>query len=126
MIDGLVAGKLYGRPVERVGKGGKPFAVARVRASSGEGEPLFVNVIAFDAAPAAALWALEDGDSVALAGSLTPRVWTDKQGNTRPSLDMVAHQVLTAYQVAHKRYAMDPDGARAQDDEAAPGPWNGE
>lgn len=109
MIDGLIAGKLYGQPAERMGKAGKSFAVAKVRAASGDGESLFVNVIAFDAAPCAALLALGDGDSVALSGSLTPKVWTDKQGNARPSLDMVAAQVLTAYHVTKKRKAMAGD-----------------
>jgi len=107
MIDGLIAGKLYGAPEQRKGKGGNAFTVAKVRAAAGDGESLFVNVIAFDAAPCTALLALADGDSVALSGTLTPKVWTDKQGNTRPSLDMVAHQVLTAYHVKRKRAAMD-------------------
>lgn len=68
-----------------------------------------MNVIAFDDEPVAALLRLGDGDSVALAGSLTPKVWTDKEGNTRPSLDMVAHQVLIAYHVTKKRKAMHQD-----------------
>lgn len=53
-----------------------------------------------------ALLALAEGDSVALSGSLTPKTWTDKEGNTRPALDLVAHQVLTAYAVTRKRNAM--------------------
>ena len=60
-------------------------------------------MIAFDTEVVDGLLALGDGDSVALSGSLTPRVWTDKQGNHRPSLDMVAHQVVTAYHVQHRR-----------------------
>lgn len=111
MIDGLVGGKLYGQPTERTSKTGKPFAIAKVRAAAGDGESLFVNVIAFDNEPVAALLGLGDGDSVALAGSLTPKVWTDKEGNTRPSLDMVAHQVLTAYHVTRKRKAMHQDAS---------------
>ena len=108
MIDGLIAGKLYGQPTERTSKSGKPFALAKVRAAGGDGESLFVNVIAFDAAPCTALLALGDGDSVALSGSLTPKVWTDKEGNARPGLDLVAHQVLTAYHVTRRRNAMHP------------------
>jgi hypothetical protein len=54
-----------------------------------------VNLIAFDAAPCAALLALRDGDSVAAAGPLNPKVWTDKQGNTKPALDLVAHRVVS-------------------------------
>ena len=96
MIDGLIAGKIFGDTEQRAGKGNSPFAVAKVRAATSEGEVLFVNVIAFDDVPRAALSELRDGDSVAIAGSLTPKVWTDKQGDTRPALDMVAHRVLAA------------------------------
>lgn len=78
MIDGLIAGKVYGQPVQRTAKTGKPFAVAKVRVSAGDGEGVFVSVIAFDAAPCAALLALGEGDAVSMAGTLTPKVWTDK------------------------------------------------
>ena len=106
MIDALISGKLYGAPAQRTSKTGKPFALAKVRAAAGDGESVFVNVIAFDDAPVAALLALGDGDSVALSGSLTPKTWTDKEGNARPGLDLVAHQVLTTYHVTKKRNAM--------------------
>ena len=111
MIDALIAGKLFGQPTERTGKSGKSFAVAKVRAAAGDGAGLFVNVIAFDEAPCNALLALRDGDSVALSGSLTPKVWTDREGNTRPALDLVAHQVLTSYHVSRKRAAVRPQPA---------------
>ena len=111
MIDALIAGRLHGQPTARTGKSGKPFAVAKVRAAAGDGESLFVSVIAFDEAPCKALLALSDGDSVALSGSLTPKVWTDRDGNTRPSLDLVAHQVLTSYHVTRKRAAVRPPPA---------------
>lgn len=110
MIDGLVSGKLYGTATERTGQSGRPFVVAKVRAATGEGESLFVNVIAFDDKAKAALLALDDGDSVALAGTLTPKVWTDKQGDARPALDMVTHAVLTAYHVRRKRKAVQRGG----------------
>ncbi|HQQ69093.1 MAG TPA: single-stranded DNA-binding protein [Alicycliphilus sp.] len=97
MIDALISGKLYGQPTERIGKSGKAFAVAKVRATAGDGESLFVNIIAFDAGPCAALLALADSDSVALAGSITPKAWTDKQGNSRPSLDMVSLPISSVF-----------------------------
>ena len=100
MIDGLVAGKVFGEPEQRMGRGDSPFVVAKLRAQTGDGETLLVNVIAFDAAPRAALLVLRDGDAVAVAGSLTPKVWTDKQGNTRPALDLVAQRVLAVNQYA--------------------------
>jgi single-stranded DNA-binding protein len=103
MIDGLIGGRIYGTPGERTGQNGKLFVTAKVRAAGGDGEPLFVNVIAFSDEAIAALLALNDGDSVTLSGELTPKVWTDKNGDTRPALDMVAHVVMSAYQVVHKR-----------------------
>jgi single-stranded DNA-binding protein len=117
MIDGLVSGKLYGGAQSRTGQSGKTFVTCKVRAATGDGESLFVNVIAFDDAAKAALLALDDGDSVALAGTLTPKVWTDKSGTTRPALDMVAHAVLTAYHVQRKRQAVQ---TRRRGDEPMP------
>jgi single-stranded DNA-binding protein len=110
MIDGLIVGKLHGAPDLRNDKNGKPFAVGKVLATPSDGDQLIVNVIVFDADARTALMALEDGDSVALAGSLTPKVWTDKQGNTRPALDMIAQQVMTTYHARSKQLAMSPDG----------------
>lgn len=95
MIDGLVAGRLYGEAERRTDKAGKAYTLAKVRASTAEGEVLFINVIAFDEGLCASLHHLHDGDSVALSGSLNPRVWTDKQGNARPALDMVAHRLIS-------------------------------
>lgn len=129
MIDALVAGKLYGLAEERESKQGKAFAVAKVRAAAGDGQSLFVSVIAFDGETCAALLALDDGDPVALAGTLTPRAWTDKDGNARPALDLVAHGLMTPYHVTRKRRAMaarGPAPATGPDGEAWPDvnePW---
>ena len=74
MIEGLIAGKVYGRPEQRVGNNsGKPFVTAKVRAATSGGEMLFVNILAFDPTAQAALLALSDGDAVSLAGTLTQR-----------------------------------------------------
>jgi single-stranded DNA-binding protein len=105
MIDALIAGKLYGKPRQLTAKNGNPYATAKVRAAAGDGESLFVNVIAFNGGACVALLALDDGEPVALSGSLTPKVWTDREGQPRPALDMVAHQVLTTYHVTRKRAA---------------------
>lgn len=58
MIDALIAGKVFGQPNTMTSKAGKPFATAKVKAAAGEGEALFVNVIAFDSDTVAALLAL--------------------------------------------------------------------
>jgi single-stranded DNA-binding protein len=109
MIDALIAGKLYGQPKAKTAKNGNQFATAKVRAAAGDGESLLVSVIAFSQTAVAALLALEDGDSVALAGELTPRVWTDREGNAKPAADLVAQVVTTAYHVGRKRKAVQPE-----------------
>lgn len=97
MIDGLVAGRLMGEASRRVDKAGRGYIVARVLARNRADEEFIVNVIAFDEAAGQALVALRDGESLSLSGGLTPKVWTDKQGIVRPSLDMVATHVLSAH-----------------------------
>jgi len=106
MIEALVSGKLHGQPVQKIAKTGKPFVVAKVRAHAGEAD-VFVNVIAFSPAACQDLLALGEGDAVALAGSLAPKAWTDREGVARPSLDLVATQVLSAYHVTRKRKAFE-------------------
>lgn len=118
MIDAILSGRIYGTPAEKTsGKTGKRFVTAKVRAAAGDGESLFVNIIAFDGSVCAGLLALSDGDSCSLSGALTPKVWTDRDGQARPALDLVAHGLLTSYHVARKRKALQ---AADQDDAKAP------
>lgn len=105
MIHALITGRIHGTPAQRTSQTGKYFVVASVRATAGNNEALFVSVIAFDEQPQAALLALCDGEAVSLSGALTPKVWTSKSGEARPSLDMVAHAALSAHTVARKRKA---------------------
>lgn len=109
MIDAMIGGKLHGKPVQRTGSSGKPFVTCKVRTPLADGESIFVNVITFDRATGAALLALDDGDSVALSGSLTPKAWSDKNGEAKPVLDLVAHCALTAYHLTRKRRAVRGD-----------------
>jgi hypothetical protein len=110
MIDALIAGKLYGATKRGTSKTGKPFTTALVRTTAGNGESLMVSVIAFDDTAQAAIQALGDGDSISLAGSLTPKVYEARSGEYRPALDMVAHAVLTTYHVKRKRQVMEQGG----------------
>jgi single-stranded DNA-binding protein len=95
MIEALISGKMQGQPSEKMATTGKPFVTAKVRVHAGDAD-VFVNVIAFSESACAALLALQSGDAVSLAGSLTPKAWTDREGVVRPALDLVASQVLTA------------------------------
>ena len=94
MIEGLVAGNIWGEPEKRAGKNNSIFVVAKVRAQGTQPELVIVNVIAFDNGVSQALLALRDGDAVSLSGSLLPKVWIDKQGVSRAALDMIAGRVL--------------------------------
>ena len=94
MIEGLIAGHIWGDPESRAGKNNTLFVVAKVRAQGTQPELVIVNVIAFDPVAGKALLQLQDGDAVTLSGSLNPKVWIDKQGVSRSALDMVATRVL--------------------------------
>jgi single-stranded DNA-binding protein len=111
MIDALIAGRLHGQPKKMTGKSGKVFVVCKLRVAAG-GEQIFCNVIAFETPTCEALLALAAGDSVALAGSLTPKAWADRDGVPRGTVDVTAHSVVTPYHVTRKRQAMaqKPDG----------------
>lgn len=111
MIDGLIAGKLHGKPEQRTSKSGNAFVTCMVRVAT-EADPLFVSVIAFDKTACTALFALDAGDTVALSGSLTPKVYQPKDGSpARPALDMVASAVLTPYHIKRKRQAAESQSA---------------
>lgn len=104
MIDALIAGRLHGKPVERFGReSGRRFATAKVRASTAKGDTVFADCIAFNATVVDALLALDEGDTIALSGEADLKTWTDKEGQARPSLDLVVHAVLTPYHVRRKR-----------------------
>jgi single-stranded DNA-binding protein len=94
MIEGLIAGHIWGDPEKRVGKNNSIFVVAKVRAQGSQPELVIVNVIAFDNTACKALLERRDGDAVSLSGSLLPKVWIDKQGVSRAALDMIAGRVL--------------------------------
>jgi single-stranded DNA-binding protein len=121
MIDGLVSGRIHGAPTERTTKAGKPFATAKLRVALRDGATQFVNVIAFDEVAVDALLALSDRDSVAIAGELTVGVYEPENGAARPTLDLLAHSVLTEYHVARKRKAVRGGNAPLPFDDELPG-----
>ena len=106
MIDALTGGSLHGTPVNRIGASGKAFVGAKVITPTGNGDRVLVNVIAFDENVRNALMTLNNGDSVALSGMLTPRVWTPPNSEPRAALGIVAHSITTSYHITRKRQIM--------------------
>lgn len=112
MLETLASGKVYGKPQQRASRdGAHQFVTAKLRCAGGDGETLFVNVIAFSDTAKAALLALDDGEPVALAGTLRVGVWKAPNGEARPQLDLTASAVLTVHHVRRKRAAIQGDGA---------------
>ena len=106
MIESLVSGKLHGKPTQRMSKSGRPFVTAKMRVATGADESHFVNVTAFSDTAQAALLALDDGDGVAVAGSLSVKTWVNREGVTVPDIGIIAAQVLTTYHLKRKRQAV--------------------
>lgn len=105
MIDGLIGGKLYGKPEQGKCSNGNQYVTAKVKTAAGDGELVFVSVITFDKEVCNSLLVLDNGDSVCLSGSLTPKVWIPPKGEPRPSLSMLAHAIITPYHLNGKRQA---------------------
>jgi len=101
MISALIQGTLKGVATQRMGK--VPFVTATVRTPTDGEEATFVSVIAFDDAAQNALLTLSAGEPVALAGTLTPAVWVNKEGEPRPQLKMIVNAVLTIAAARRKR-----------------------
>lgn len=106
MIDALIQGKLIKAPESRTTKTGKPMASARLRVATADpAASVLCGVVAFEPEAVAALLALGESDAVSVAGPLKVGTWTDKEGNTRPSLDVVADRVLSVYAIRKQRAA---------------------
>jgi len=106
VIDALIQGRIFGKPSQRTASNGNSFVIAKLRTQMANGEVSFINVITFSESAGAALLALEDGDTAALAGELKVSTFTPKDGAARPSIDLTAHAVLTEYHVQRKRRAV--------------------
>ncbi len=115
MIDGLVSGRIFGKPENRTGRKESRYVAARIIVTT-EQQKITAHVIAFDEQAQLALLALDDGDAVCVAGTLTPKLHEDKNGTIKPALDVVAHAVLSAYDVQHKRSALQDIRAAPLDD----------
>lgn len=95
MIRALVTGELRADPQQRMGKSGKPYALARLSVPMTDQGRVSCSLIAFESEAVARLLQLRAGASVAAAGTLKVGTFTGNDGTTRPSLDMVADEIAS-------------------------------
>jgi single-stranded DNA-binding protein len=102
MISVLATGKIIVAPTQRTGSSGKEFTTVTL-ACPANGDDVSVSVICFGATAQQQLLALSKGDTISVVGKAQPKIYTAKTGEQRPSLDVVAEQVMSAYQLKTKR-----------------------
>lgn len=91
MIRALVIGTLHEAPVARVGKSGKPFTTAKLRADTTDGA-VWCSLIAFGE-QAEALKEQKVNAAISVAGRATPSAWLDKSGEPKAGLSVVVDQL---------------------------------
>lgn len=106
MIDALITGKLHAPASKLTSKAGNPFVKVRLIVHSADGGSLFVGLVAFDDTVQGELMAMSQGDSVAVAATLTPRAYIDRNGEAAPAMEGIAHHVTSPYHIRKKRKAM--------------------
>ena len=107
MLNVLITGKLVKDPRSGIGKNGSDWTSVSVRVpvqpdSEGAADSIFCSVIAFGD-EAAKLARLSSGDAVSVSGTAKLSTWTGKDGVTKPTMDVQATGILTAYQLRQKR-----------------------
>lgn len=95
MIRALIAGELRADPQQRVGKNGKPYALARLSVPMADQGRVSCSLIAFEAEAVTRLLQLRAGASVAAAGTLKVGTFDGTDGTVRASLDMVADEIAS-------------------------------
>lgn len=95
MIRALVVGELRADPQQRMGKNGKPYALARLSVPMGDQGRVSCSLIVFEAEAVTRLLQLRAGASVAAAGTLKVGVYEGNDSATRASLDMVADEIAS-------------------------------
>jgi hypothetical protein len=104
MIESIVSGRLSERPHQRIDATGRPFITATVRVLTGdENQPYrHVKVNAYGDKPKMALLGLEDGEAMAVTGTLS--VWTavNSEGTITPRFCITAVRVMSLYRAQER------------------------
>lgn len=93
MIAIQLSGTVSKAPETRTTQKGGQFAFTTVRVSSADGDQ-YLNVTCWDSALVETLTSLKQGDPVTVIGSGKLFTWTDRGGNTRPSLGVTASRII--------------------------------
>ena len=93
MIRALLTGTLYEIPVTRMGKTGKPFTTAKLKADTVNGS-IWCSLVAFGEQGEALAEQCANA-AISIAGRATPTAWIDKTGEAKAGLDVVVDQIAT-------------------------------
>lgn len=108
MLNVLITGKLAKGPRSGIGKNGTAWTSASVRVpvetdSEGAADSIFLFSVIAIGDEATKLARLSSGDAVSVNGLAKLATWTGKDGASKPTMDVQATGILTAYQLRQKR-----------------------
>jgi single-stranded DNA-binding protein len=102
MIDALITGRLIRAPELKTSKNGKPYCQFLLSVPTGEERALVYGVAFKEVAEKIAR--LQDGDALAVIGSLKPTEWCDKTtGAIKHGLSITVSNSLSLYEVKKRK-----------------------
>ena len=108
----ILVGNLGADPEKKEISGGKVMAKLRLatKAATKEGETSWWYVAAFRWSADYALQYLKKGDQVLIEGAVTMRDYTDKDGNKRQAVDIVADRIQSVGKRQERTEQADSNG----------------
>jgi hypothetical protein len=108
VIDVLVAGRLFAKPVQRTARTGSgQFVTAKVVAATSDGT-LLVSLLAFDPELQAQLLDLDAGASLSITGPMKAHTYTDRDGAAQVSLEVIVQTINPLRHIKRKREPEQP------------------
>lgn len=93
MIHALILGTLYGDPQQRTGKSGKLFTTARLKTVGKDGQPIWINLIAFNDA-GDRLAAMSANAPLSVTGQADISAWIGKDGTPAAGLSLTIEEMI--------------------------------
>lgn len=112
MIRALLSGVLHCDPQTRTSRGGQSFTTGKLRADGGDGNTVWVSLIAFGDV-ADRLASLKAGQALSVSGRAKLSAWLSKDGQPSAGLDVTADELATlrGKPKPDRRHQADTDGA---------------